>query len=119
MSEISFQRYLAAKRTVDDRALNQYVWRTLLADLPVGPRNVLEIGAGTGAMIARLGRAGGLLAGGRYTGIDAMPDNIAAAEVQFATQPFPGTLELEAIDLFEFLSRETGRRQWTSQVLPG
>ena len=46
-----FTRYLASKRTVDDRALNRQVWQTLadavVAELPPDrPLRVLEVGAG-------------------------------------------------------------------------
>ena len=73
----SFQRYLAAKVTVDDRALNRPVWERLVAALPVSealgrPLQVLEVGAGIGTMVERL------LAwlpprGLAYTALDALP----------------------------------------------
>lgn len=54
----SFIRYLEAKRTVDDRALNALVWQTLGKALPVAtaerPLRVLEVGAGIGTMVERL-----------------------------------------------------------------
>ncbi len=54
----SFIRYLEAKRTVDDRALNQQVWRCFLHELDGLPRKqplkALEVGAGTGAMLHRM-----------------------------------------------------------------
>jgi len=49
-----YSRYLAAKRTVDDRALNRPVLTELRHLLPAGPARVLEIGAGLGTMVARL-----------------------------------------------------------------
>jgi hypothetical protein len=49
-----YSRYLAAKRTVDDRALNRPVLAELRRLLPPGPARVLEIGAGLGTMVARL-----------------------------------------------------------------
>lgn len=49
-----YSRYLAAKRTVDDRALNRTVLDELRRLLPPGPPRVLEIGAGLGTMVARL-----------------------------------------------------------------
>lgn len=49
-----YSRYLAAKRTVDDRALNRPVLAELRRLLPPGPPRVLEIGAGLGTMVARL-----------------------------------------------------------------
>ena len=47
-------RYLAAKRSVDDRALNRSVLADLCRRMPAAPRRVLEIGAGLGTMVARL-----------------------------------------------------------------
>jgi SAM-dependent methyltransferase len=51
-------RYLAAKKTIDDRALNQHVWETLLQVLPQTTdgesAKILEIGAGIGTMLERI-----------------------------------------------------------------
>jgi SAM-dependent methyltransferase len=56
-AEPSAIRYLLAKRTVDDRALNQRVLadlrQLLMADAARRPR-VLELGAGVGSMVKRL-----------------------------------------------------------------
>lgn len=49
-----YTRYLAAKRTVDDRALNRRVLDDLRGLLPLHPPRVLEVGAGLGTMVARL-----------------------------------------------------------------
>ncbi len=49
-----YARYLAAKTTVDDRALNQHVVAGLRRLMPAGAPKVLEIGAGLGTMVARL-----------------------------------------------------------------
>ncbi len=49
-----FARYLAAKTTVDDRALNGYVLTELRRLMPAGAARVLEVGAGLGTMVARL-----------------------------------------------------------------
>lgn len=46
-------RYLAAKRSVDDRALNRPVWDALRAALPDGSLRVLEVGAGIGTGLER------------------------------------------------------------------
>ncbi len=57
LPEFTFQRYLSAKRTVDDRALNVHVWTSLhraLATLEVSPITILEIGGGIATMIRRL-----------------------------------------------------------------
>ncbi len=49
-----YSRYLAAKKSVDDRALNRPVLAEMRRLLPPGPPRVLEIGAGLGTMVARL-----------------------------------------------------------------
>src|SRR5688572_27596862 len=58
MIDYSFVRYLLAKKTVDDRALNQTVLSALRRELPRvdGQRRlqILEIGAGVGTMVPRL-----------------------------------------------------------------
>jgi SAM-dependent methyltransferase len=70
----SFERYLAAKRTVDDRALNAHVWHALADAVAVraSPRavHVLEPGAGIGTMAERLLESG-LVSSMEYTGIEA------------------------------------------------
>jgi SAM-dependent methyltransferase len=49
-----YARYLAAKTTVDDRALNRQVLSELRRLIPAGAPRVLEVGAGLGTMVARL-----------------------------------------------------------------
>jgi len=48
-----YARYLEAKRTVDERAVNHYVWRRFIEKLNAiesdNPLHLLEIGAGTGS----------------------------------------------------------------------
>lgn len=107
-----FTRYLAAKRTVDDRSLNDYVRRTMEAMLPTGPLDILEVGAGTGTMITRLAARGLPRAGGRYTAVDADPTHIDEARRRFSEAAMPFTLELEAADVHDFARRERGRRTW-------
>lgn len=64
--------YLAAKRTVDDRALNRHVWQSFWRDLPDGRLRALEIGCGIGTMIERILEAG-VLPDAEYTAIDLNP----------------------------------------------
>ena len=52
--EYSFPRYLLAKQTVDDRALNHTVLNKLKENLPEPPIRIIEVGAGMGNMLARL-----------------------------------------------------------------
>lgn len=108
----SFPRYLAAKQTVDDRALNDYVAGTLYAALPTGPLHILEVGAGTGAMVERLLARKVVPSGSRYTAIDADPENVAEAGRRFSGRPLPIALEFEATDVYAFAQREAGTRAW-------
>jgi SAM-dependent methyltransferase len=65
-----YARYLAAKTTVDDRALNRHVLAELRRLMPAGAPRVLEVGAGLGTMAARL-LEWGALGGGEYILLDA------------------------------------------------
>ncbi len=80
--DYSFTRYLRAKVSVDDRAMNQGVWDRMAALLPVQtshhPLRILEIGCGIGTMIERMVRKG-LLSNVEYTGIDLQPEIITHA----------------------------------------
>ncbi|MDS0222333.1 class I SAM-dependent methyltransferase [Haloarcula sp. S1AR25-5A] len=80
----SFQRYLRAKRTVDDRALDRRLVETLRNQLASraadtdGPLRVLEIGAGIGTMLTRFIDWDVLPAGDvRYTAVDIESANTA------------------------------------------
>jgi len=53
-ASFDYVRYLAAKTTVDDRALNRHVLAELRRLMPAGAPRVLEVGAGLGTMVARL-----------------------------------------------------------------
>lgn len=81
----NFQRYLAAKRSVDDHALNAAVWQTLqqaivdyAAPHDKRPLRILEIGAGTGAMFERM-CANQRVPAYEYAAIDAVAENIRSA----------------------------------------
>jgi SAM-dependent methyltransferase len=65
-----YDRYLAAKTTVDDRALNRHVLAELRRLMPAGAPRVLEVGAGLGTMAARL-LDWGVVSAGEYTLLDA------------------------------------------------
>lgn len=106
----NFPRYLAAKKTVDDRALNKDVWRQLQQAMPDQP-DILEIGAGIGTMVARL-VAEGVVVNGRYTAIDNQPANIDTARSRLNNLPPEISLTLETIDVFDFAAREQGQRTW-------
>lgn len=68
----SYSRYLAAKKGVDDRALNRQVLAELRGLLPSREPRILEIGAGLGTMVARL-LDWGVLRAGEYTLLDVDP----------------------------------------------
>lgn len=79
----SFQRYLSAKRSVDDRALNRNVWNSLHRALAkrhitTQPLTILEIGGGIGTMVERL-IEDGRLPTTNYHLIDEQAENIETA----------------------------------------
>lgn len=134
--EYSFIRYLASKKSVDDRALNGYVWKQFVQSLPEQtaekPLRVLEIGSGIGTMIERL-ISWEALNFADYTAIDQQPDNIAHTinrlsiwggqnsyplsiqdenHLLFQGANLKISLSLEAVDLFDFIHRERPRQKW-------
>jgi hypothetical protein len=129
-------RYLAAKRSVDDRALNWQVWQRLVAALPRAtteqPLHILEVGAGIGSMVQRL-LADNVFTHATYTAIDKAPALLTEAHRGLfqwaddrgfqADKDLQGKLhfrrlgqhimiETEAIDVGHFMAREHGRRAW-------
>jgi len=76
-------RYLAAKKGVDDLALNHHVWETLRLALPQTagsePVNILEIGTGIGTMLERIVDRGLLTGPAIYVGADYDPGQLRAA----------------------------------------
>lgn len=112
MTDYTFQRYLSAKRTVDDRALNWRVWQALseqLRTIDAHPLRVLEIGAGIGTMVERA-QSWRLFDPVyhplvEYTAIDEQAENIDTAQQLLATLPDRFTLKLEQADLFDFVER--------------
>src|SRR6476646_3141205 len=65
-----YARYLAAKTTVDDRALNRQVLAELRRLMPAGAPRLPEVGAGLGTMVARL-MDWGAVGAGEYILLDA------------------------------------------------
>ena len=76
--EYSFPRYLLAKQSVDDRALNRFVLDTLKANLPQPPVRIIEVGAGMGTMLARL-LSWEVITQADYVLVDSMAENIEYA----------------------------------------
>ena len=96
----SFPRYLAAKKTVDDRALNRHVWEALreaVGDL--AEWRVLEVGAGIGTMAERW-REWGFWPPASYLALDADAENVAVARQRLAGEERVG---VTAVDLFDFI----------------
>jgi SAM-dependent methyltransferase len=79
-------RYLAAKKTLDDRSLNRHVWDHLVQAVRgrsgSAPLQVLEVGCGIGTMLERL-LDWGLLTRAAYTGIDVEAEFIKEARRRF------------------------------------
>jgi SAM-dependent methyltransferase len=131
-----FSRYLSAKKSVDDRALNRHVWdslaRAISPAVPDKPVRALEIGAGIGTMVERLVERG-LLRQAMYSAIDADPETIAESrrylpawmtqhgfDVQeeavtrqrFYRDGSDIAVEAEAVDVQRFVARTSGWRVW-------
>lgn len=107
-----FTRYLLAKRTIDDRALNRYVWQQLQTAVShqTTPLHLLEVGAGAGTMIERL-TAWGLLTEGVYTAVDANPACITTARHRLGERQGQIDLIWHTADLFDF-ANQAELRQW-------
>jgi SAM-dependent methyltransferase len=133
--EYSFPRYLAAKKTVDDRALNRQVLHVMGDSLQrlsnERPMKVLEIGAGIGTMIERM-IEWDLISNVEYTAIDSELENIEHArqrlldwaalnnmqivekgyELKFSSKTTDVIVKLLDIDLFDFLDLNQGQGKW-------
>lgn len=115
-ASMSFARYLEAKRTVDDRALNVRVWDRLAAELNLlsekldRPLQVLEIGGGVGTMVERL-RYGAMPLQCTYVLLDSDPELIDAAQIRLGNTGSI-TLEFVTADAFEYLETEGRSRTW-------
>jgi len=108
----SFARYLAAKKSVDDRALNAAVWHSMAqAVTALGSAHVLEVGAGIGTMVERWHERG-LWPPVSYTAVDASPENIAVARERLAPLIEPVPLTVTAVDVFDFVAQNQGRQTW-------
>lgn len=131
----SFTRYLSAKKSVDDRSINRFVWEQLARALPPAnqdkPLQVLEVGAGIGTMIERM-LEWDLLRYAQYTAIDNQVGNIQLAkerladwarsqdmrlrktanELTLSDSRRQVAVSLEAIDVFELIAREGTGKQW-------
>lgn len=105
-----FPRYLAAKKTVDDRALNKDVWQSLKENMPDNPL-VLEVGVGIGTMFERMIEQG-FIKDGKYTAVDNQPENIASARKRLTGIPSAISLQLETADLYDFAARPENEKTY-------
>lgn len=128
----SFRRYLDAKRTVDERALDRRVEERLQDGLAEAssPLRILEVGSGIGATIERILTLDGLPDRVRYTAVDVDPELVSSARERLhdrsERRPFEVherdqtlvadtdgsriVIDLRARDVFEFL--EDADREW-------
>lgn len=115
----SFIRYLEAKRTVDDRALNALVWQTLANEVPAStaerPLCVLEVGAGIGTMVERLADQQ-ILGHTEYTALDENPLLIAELHRRLPSRIRRGKsdicLESFVGDALSFTTRAENKCAW-------
>jgi len=87
----TFTEFLTAKRTIEDRALNRRVWKRFVDELDAvansaEPVRILEIGAGTGSMIARLAGWRALPSQVSYRAIDLDEQTLAVARRRLPEQ---------------------------------
>ncbi len=98
MMPYSDRRYLSAKKTVDDRALNKDVVERLRSELASSRSTslrVLEVGAGLGTMVARL-VDWNILRNAEYVFLDVDGDLLAASRDWLATWAAPRGHVVEA-----------------------
>jgi hypothetical protein len=106
--EYSFPRYLLAKQSVDERALNHHVYDMLLASLPPGPLAITEVGAGIGTMLVRLIRRG-LVTEADYVMVDELAENADYAREWIPQQAAQAGLGVERIDRSRLRLRDRDR----------
>ncbi len=126
LSEYTFARYLSAKKSVDDRALNRVVWQKLHEKLKQlsgsAALHVLEVGGGIGTMIERTlnwGLFDTCFAAGQivnYRMIDVEPANIKAANQtvgsRLSQRPANFSLTCETADVLDLAGDPTENQRY-------
>jgi SAM-dependent methyltransferase len=132
----TYIRYLDAKKRIDDRALNRYVWQKLRQRLPAAtprqPLRVIELGGGIGTMLQRA-LDWGLADHLHYTLVEINPDFVAAfqarssqtdwcpglslawqnpATARWAAGRSSGAVRVVCSDLFEIIEDPGQHGQW-------
>jgi hypothetical protein len=106
MDDASFVRYLSAKKTVDDRALNRRVWDAMTARVRGLSPRVLELGGGIGTMVERAA-ADPVLRPGSWTLVDEQSTLVQEARRRLAgLDKFP--VELLCTGVQDFIARGVG-----------
>jgi hypothetical protein len=110
-----FARYLAAKRTVDDRALNGRVWRRLSEELksyPGAELALVDVGAGIGTGAERFAewRLAEPLSRLRYTGLEPRTELLPEGMLRLRALPF--FVELVGTTLESFYARAGNRESF-------
>ncbi len=136
MQEYNYTRYLASKKSVDDRALNRHVWSKLVKSLSGTrhgrPLRILELGAGIGTMVERV-VDWGLISGAEYTAIDISKENINEARHRLSmwatdkdlpmtwrrdeiaviqTEKADFSISLKIMDVYDFFLKEKPVNHW-------
>jgi SAM-dependent methyltransferase len=105
----NFQRYLAAKRSIDDRSLNRVVWERLKSCIsgldPERPLRVLEIGAGIGTMVERV-LEWDLFRSAEYTAVDRSLENLSTADRRLRSWAEARQIGIEAHAPYELTFRD-------------
>lgn len=118
-SDGAFVRYLAAKKTVDDRSLNGHVWNTLANALPPTtperPLHVLEVGAGIGTMAERVVERR-LFKHACYTLVDECANHVAEIRARLPRHirrhGAQIVLDPQLADALEFTARTENQGRW-------
>ncbi len=114
-----FTRYLLAKRSVDDRALNRRVWDRLARELrepqPELVR-IVDVGAGVGTGAERIAdwRLVEPLSAVRYTAVEPRNELLGEARLRLRSLSFP--TEVAAATLEEFAARSENRGRFDLAV---
>jgi SAM-dependent methyltransferase len=105
MDTASFIRYLSAKKTVDDRALNRRVWEAMVARAGSPPPRVLELGGGIGTMVERAAADPGLQPSS-WMLLDSQQALIDEARRRLPGK-VPFAVDLRAVDVQAFMRTNT------------
>ncbi len=108
--ERSTQRYLAAKRTVDDRALHRQTFDAVVDFLGARsqPVRIIEVAAGVGTMLERMLEWDVLPYEVEYTALDIDPANVAAARERLPETARAAGYEVEPLEASAVPGADTG-----------